>query len=98
MLLHQAGLLNARVRPKEQEQVKEHKKQAGKAVGLTLCALVTERESTEGASLNRSLLTAPETRGRCPAEGGSTRLARAAAGGLQSPSTHGVGLLPWIFS
>ena len=56
VLLHQAGLLDARVRPKEQEQVKEHKKQAGKAVCLTLCALDTGRESTEGASLNRSAL------------------------------------------
>lgn len=41
------------------EQVKEHKKQAGKAVGLTLCALDMEQESTEGASLNRSSLYSP---------------------------------------
>lgn len=60
VLLHQAGLLNARVRPKEQEQVKEHKKQAGKkAVGLTLCALDTEWECTEEASLNRNCLCSP---------------------------------------
>lgn len=38
------------------EQVKEHKKQAGKAIGLTTCALDTGQTSTEGASLDRSPL------------------------------------------
>lgn len=41
------------------EQVKEHKKQAGKAGGLTLSALDTGQESTEGASLNRSSFYRP---------------------------------------
>lgn len=35
------------------EQVKEQKNQAGKAVGLTLHALGTGQESTEGSSLSR---------------------------------------------
>lgn len=73
VLLHQAGLLDARVRPNEQEQVKEHKKQAD---SLTLCVLGTGQESAEGASLKRSPSTAPGSPGLCSAEEGSQRLAR----------------------
>lgn len=36
------------------EQVKEHKKQAVNAIRLTLRALDTGQESTEGGSINRS--------------------------------------------